>query len=538
MERIESRINPNSPDFRQNRDAMIARCEKLRVDIERIRLGGPENARKRHVERGKLLPRDRVKRLLDPETPFLELSTLAAHGMYDGEAPCASIITGIGRIEGREAVIVANDATVKGGTYYPITVKKHLRAQEIALENRLPCVYLVDSGGAFLPLQAEVFPDREHFGRIFYNMARMSAAGIAQLAVVMGSCTAGGAYVPAMCDENIIVRDQGTIFLGGPPLVRAATGEVVTAEELGGGDVHTRISGVSDHLADDDEHALEIARSVFENLGSRRNHDAVLQQDTPENPHYDPADLYGIISSDPRKPYEVREVIARIVDGSRMHEFKPRYGATLVTGFARIYGYPIGIIANNGVLFSESALKATHFIQMCCARRIPLLFLQNITGFIVGKRYEQGGIAKDGAKMVNAVANAQVPKFTVIIGASNGAGNYGMCGRAYSPRLLFMWPNAKISVMGGEQAANTLLTVKLDQLAREGGKLSPDEQAEFVRPTLEKYEAESSCYYASARLWDDGVIDPLDTRATLALAIAASLNAGIPPAPPFGVFRM
>ncbi|HXD90101.1 MAG TPA: carboxyl transferase domain-containing protein, partial [Candidatus Binataceae bacterium] len=411
-------------------------------------------------------------------------------------------------------------------------------AQEIALENRLPCVYLVDSGGAFLPLQAEVFPDREHFGRIFYNMARMSAAGIAQLAVVMGSCTAGGAYVPAMCDENIIVRDQGTIFLGGPPLVRAATGEVVTAEELGGGDVHTRISGVSDHLADDDEHALEIARSVFENLGARTNLDAVLPQDAPADPHYDPAELYGIISSDPRKPYEVREVIARIVDGSRMHEFKPRYGATLVTGFARIYGYPVGIIANNGVLFSESSLKATHFIQMCCARRIPLLFLQNITGFIVGKRYEQGGIAKDGAKLVNAVANAQVPKFTVIIGASNGAGNYGMCGRAYSPRLLFMWPNAKISVMGGEQAANTLLTVKLDQLARDGGQLSPAEQAEFVRPTLEKYETESNCYYASARLWDDGVIDPLETRATLALAIAASLNAGIPPAPPFGVFRM
>src|SRR5712692_742276 len=364
MERIESRINPNSPDFRQNRDAMIARCENLRVDIERIRLGGPENARKRHVERGKLLPRDRVKRLLDPETPFLELSTLAAHGMYDGDAPCASIITGIGRIEGREAVIVANDATVKGGTYYPITVKKHLRAQEIALENRLPCVYLVDSGGAFLPLQAEVFPDREHFGRIFYNQARMSAARIPQVAVVMGSCTAGGAYVPAMCDENIIVRDQGTIFLGGPPLVRAATGEVVTAEELGGGDVHTRISGVSDHLADDDEHALEIARSVFENLGGRANPDAVLPQDVPEDPHYDPAELYGIISSAPRKPYEVREVIARIVDGSRIHEFKPRYGTSLVTGFARIYGYPVGIIANNGVLFSESALKATHFIQM------------------------------------------------------------------------------------------------------------------------------------------------------------------------------
>ncbi|MGO9268592.1 MAG: carboxyl transferase domain-containing protein [Candidatus Binataceae bacterium] len=538
MERIESRINPNSPEFTQNRDAMMARCNNLRADIEQIRQGGPESARKRHVERGKLLPRERVKRLLDPNTPFLELSTLAGWGMYDGDSPGASIITGIGRIQGREAVIVANDATVKGGTYYPITVKKHLRAQEIALENRLPCVYLVDSGGAFLPLQAEVFPDREHFGRIFYNMARMSAAGIAQVAAVMGSCTAGGAYVPAMCDEAIIVREQGTIFLAGPPLVRAATGEVVTAEELGGGDVHTRISGVSDHLADNDEHALEIARAIFENLGANENAATALKQETPADPYYDPAELYGIISSDPRKPYEVREVIARIVDDSRMHEFKPRYGTTLVTAFARIYGYPVGIIANNGVLFSESALKATHFIQMCCARRIPLLFLQNITGFIVGKRYEQGGIAKDGAKMVNAVANAQVPKFTVVIGASNGAGNYGMCGRAYSPRLLFMWPNAKISVMGGEQAANTLLTVKLDQLAREGDKMSPIEQAEFMRPTLEKYERESSCYYASARLWDDGVIDPLETRATLALGIAASLNAGIPEASRFGVFRM
>jgi 3-methylcrotonyl-CoA carboxylase beta subunit len=538
MERIESRINPNSPEFKQNRDAMLARCNNLRADIEQIRQGGPESARKRHVERGKLLPRDRVKRLLDPNTPFLELSTLAGWGMYDGDSPGASIITGIGRIQGREAVIVANDATVKGGTYYPITVKKHLRAQEIALENRLPCVYLVDSGGAFLPLQAEVFPDREHFGRIFYNMARMSAVGIAQVAAVMGSCTAGGAYVPAMCDEAIIVREQGTIFLAGPPLVRAATGEVVTAEELGGGDVHTRISGVSDHLADNDEHALEIARAIFENLGANENAATALKQETPADPYYDPAELYGIISADPRKPYEVREVIARLVDDSRMHEFKPRYGTTLVTAFARIYGYPVGIIANNGVLFSESALKATHFIQMCCARRIPLLFLQNITGFIVGKRYEQGGIAKDGAKMVNAVANAQVPKFTVVIGASNGAGNYGMCGRAYSPRLLFMWPNAKISVMGGEQAANTLLTVKLDQLAREGDKMSPIEQAEFMRPTLEKYEVESSCYYASARLWDDGVIDPLETRATLALGIAASLNAGIPEASRFGVFRM
>jgi 3-methylcrotonyl-CoA carboxylase beta subunit len=539
MERIESRINPGSPEFKHNREVMEAQVARLRADIERIRQGGPENARKRHTERGKLLVRDRIRRLLDPSSPFLELSVLAAYGMYDGdEPPAASIVTGIGRIHGREAVVVANDATVKGGTYYPITVKKHLRAQEIAMENRLPCVYLVDSGGAFLPLQSEVFPDRDHFGRIFYNMARMSAMGIAQVSLVMGSCTAGGAYIPAMSDESIIVREQGTIFLAGPPLVRAATGEVVSAEELGGGDVHTRISGVSDHLADDDEHALEIARAVFENLGPRPRFDEVLRQDTPEDPYYDPAELYGIISPDPRQPYEVREVIARFADGSRLHEFKPRYGSTLVTGFARIYGYPVGIIANNGVLFSESALKATHFIQMCCERRIPLLFLQNITGFIVGKRYEQGGIAKDGAKMVNAVANAQVPKFTVIIGASNGAGNYGMCGRAYSPRMLFTWPNARISVMGGEQAANTLLTVKLDQLGREGGSMSPEEQREFVRPTLEKYEFESSVYYASARLWDDGVIDPLETRTTLALAIAASLNAGIPAAPTFGVFRM
>jgi 3-methylcrotonyl-CoA carboxylase beta subunit len=537
MERIASRVSVNSPEFKRNREVMETQVAQLRAAIERVRQGGPENARRRHVERGKLLVRDRVKRLIDPSSPFVEFSTLAAWGMYDDESPGASIVTGIGRIEGREAVIVANDATVKGGTYYPITVKKHLRAQEIAIENHLPCVYLVDSGGAFLPLQSEVFPDREHFGRIFYNMAQMSALGIAQVAIVMGSCTAGGAYIPAMADESIIVREQGTIFLAGPPLVRAATGEVVTAEELGGGDVHTRLSGVSDHLADDDGHAIEIARSVFANLGNRPRH-GVLAQDSPEEPYYDPAELYGIISHDPRKPYEVREVIARLVDGSRMHEFKPRYGTSIVTGFARLYGYPVGIIANNGVLFSESALKATHFIELCCARRIPLLFLQNITGFMVGKRYEQGGIAKDGAKMVNAVANAQVPKFTVVIGASNGAGNYGMCGRAYSPRLLFMWPNSRISVMGGEQAANVLLTVKLDQMAREGGKMSPEEQAEFVRPTLEKYDLESSPYFASARLWDDGVIDPLETRATLALGIAASLNAGIPPATTFGVFRM
>ncbi len=538
MERIESRINPQSPEFKRNREAMEAQVNSLRTEIERIRAGrtrertqAPRRARKTAGTRPRY-PSDRSG------SPFLEFSALAAYGMYDDSPPAASIITGIGRIEGREAVIVANDATVKGGTYYPITVKKHLRAQEVAMENHLPCVYLVDSGGAFLPLQSEVFPDREHFGRIFYNMAQMSAAGIAQVAAVMGSCTAGGAYIPAMCDESIIVREQGTIFLAGPPLVRAATGEIVSAEELGGGDVHTRISGVSDHLADNDEHALEIARSVFANLGRRVRADEVLPQEAPEDPYYDPAELYGVISSDPRHPYEVREVIARIVDGSRMHEFKPRYGTSLVTGFARIYGYPVGIIANNGVLFSEAALKATHFIQMCCMRRIPLIFLQNITGFIVGKRYEQGGIAKDGAKMVNAVANAQVPKFTVIIGASNGAGNYGMCGRAYSPRLLFMWPNSKISVMGGEQAANTLLTVKMDQLAREGASMSAEEQKEFMRPTLDKYEFESSCYYASARLWDDGVIDPQQTRATLALGIAASLNAGVPPPTQFGIFRM
>jgi acetyl-CoA carboxylase carboxyltransferase component len=538
MDRIESRISTSSPEYRQNFAVMEGAAKELREAVERVREGGPEHARRRHQERGKLLVRDRVRKLLDPQSAFLELSPLAAWGMYDDEAPSAGIVTGVGRIHGREVVVVANDATVKGGTYYPITVKKHLRAQEIAMQNSLPCVYLVDSGGAFLPLQSDVFPDREHFGRIFYNMARMSAMGIAQVAAVMGSCTAGGAYVPAMCDENIIVREQGTIFLAGPPLVRAATGEEVSAEELGGGDVHTRLSGVSDHLADDDEHALLIARSVFENLGPRTPPEYALQQEEPEDPYYDPREIYGVVSADVRQPYEVREVIARLVDGSRMHEFKPRYGNSLVTGFARIYGYPVGLIANNGVLFSESALKATHFIALCCARRIPLLFLQNITGFIVGKRYEQGGIAKDGAKMVNAVANAQVPKFTVIIGASNGAGNYGMCGRAYSPRMLFMWPNARISVMGGEQAASTLLTVKLDQLKAQQQKMTAPEQAEFMRPTLEKYEHESSCYYSSARLWDDGVIDPTETRAVLALSIAASLNAGIPPATAFGVFRM
>src|SRR5579884_1288601 len=434
MERIESRINPNSPDFKHNRELMKEQVARLRREIERIRQGGPESARKRHTERGKLLVRERIQRLLDPNSPFLEFSVLAGYGMYDGdEPPAGGIITGIGMIHGREVVIVANDATVKGGTYYPITVKKHLRAQEIALENRLPCVYLVDSGGAFLPLQSEVFPDREHFGRIFYNQARMSAAGIPQIAVVMGSSTAGGAYVPAMSDQTVIVRGTGTIFIGGPPLVKAATGEVVTAEELGGADVHTRLSGVSDHLAEDDEHALEIARSIAENLPPPQCDSP--GQIEPEDPCYDPAELYGIVSADTRKPYDVHEVIARLVDGSRMHEFKPRYGPTLVTGFARLFGYPVGIIANNGVLFSESALKATHFIEICCQRRIPLIFLQNITGFIVGREYENRGIAKDGAKMVMAVANAAVPKFTVIIGGSFGAGNYGMCGRAYDPRF-------------------------------------------------------------------------------------------------------
>jgi acetyl-CoA carboxylase carboxyltransferase component len=536
MERIESRINTNGAEYKDNLRAMEAAIARLRVAIERARAGGPQPAHRLHQERGKLLARERVKHLLDGQSPFLELSPLAAYGMYGDEAPAAGIVTGIGRVHGREVMVVANDATVKGGTYYPMTVKKHLRAQEIALENRLPCVYLVDSGGAFLPLQDEIFPDREHFGRIFYNQARMSAMGVVQVAVVMGSCTAGGAYVPAMCDENVIVKNQGTIFLGGPPLVRAATGEQVTAEELGGGDVHTRLSGVCDHLAEDDAHALEIARMVLADAGPRPGR--APAPDEPEEPHYDPAELYGIVPQDPRKSYDVREVVARLVDGSRIHEFKARYGATVVTAFARLYGYAIGIVANNGVLFSESALKATHFIQLCCARQVPLLFLQNITGFIVGKRYEQGGIAKDGAKMVNAVANAQVPKLTVLIGASNGAGNYGMCGRAYAPRFLFTWPNSRISVMGGEQAARTLLTVKIEQLKRRGLTMNETEQAEFMRPILDKYERESSCFYSTARLWDDGVLDPAETRLVLALALAAAYNAPVPCSAQFGVFRM
>jgi 3-methylcrotonyl-CoA carboxylase beta subunit/propionyl-CoA carboxylase len=479
--------------------------------------------------------RDRIDALLDPGSPFLELSPLAALDMYEGDTPGAGLVTGIGRVSGREVVIVANDATVKGGTYYPLTVKKHLRAQQVALDNRLPCVYLVDSGGAFLPLQAEVFPDRDHFGRIFFNQARMSADGIAQIAVVMGSCTAGGAYVPAMSDEAIIVKGTGTIFLGGPPLVKAATGEEVTAEELGGADVHTRLSGVADYLAEDDAHALHLARTAVSTLHTAKTPPPDVA--APEDPAYDPAEIYGIVGVDVRKPYDVREVIARMVDGSRFDEFKERYGPTLVTGFARLHGYLVGIVANNGVLFSESALKATHFIELCNMRAIPLVFLQNITGFMVGRQYERGGIAKDGAKMVHAVAASVVPKFTVIIGGSFGAGNYGMCGRAYEPRLLWMWPNARISVMGGEQAAGVLTTVKRDQLARDGRTLEPDEETAIRQPLLDKYEREGSPYYSTARLWDDGILDPARTREALALGLSAAFNAPIP-RPKFGVFRM
>lgn len=509
--------------FIENTTHMRAVVQDLRSRLHNIRDGGGPAAVKKHTDRGKLFVRDRIERLLDPDAPFLEFSALAAGGMYDDDAPAAGIITGIGRVQDRLCVIVANDATVKGGTYYPITVKKHLRAQEVALENHLPCIYLADSGGAFLPLQAEVFPDREHFGRIFYNQARMSAQRIPQIAVVMGSCTAGGAYVPAMSDETVIVRQQGTIFLGGPPLVKAATGEDVTAEELGGADVHCRSSGVADHYAANDEDALAIARNIVQNLGPIA--DAGPDFD-PVDPHYDAAELYGIIQKDVRKPYDVREIIARIVDGSAFHEFKSLYGTTVVTGFARIWGYPVGIVANNGVLFSESALKATHFIEMCSQRGTPIVFLQNITGFMVGRDYESGGIAKDGAKMVAAVSNASVPKFTVIIGGSYGAGNYGMCGRAYQPRMLWMWPNARISVMGGEQAANVLLTVKMEQAKRQGRPpLDVAEQAAITDPILAKYEHEGSSYYSSARLWDDGVIDPADTRTVLALGLGAARGA-------------
>jgi acetyl-CoA carboxylase carboxyltransferase component len=507
----------------------------LRQRLRQVQAGGGAEAVARHRRRGKLLARERIARLNDSGAPFLELGALAASGLYDGDAPSAGIVTGIGTVAGREVVIVANDATVKGGTYYPLTVKKHLRAQEVAEQNHLPCIYLVDSGGAFLPLQAEVFPDRDHFGRIFYNQARMSALGIPQIAVVMGSCTAGGAYVPAMSDETVIVRGTGTIFLGGPPLVKAATGEDVSAEDLGGADVHTRLSGVADHLAENDEHALGITRRIVANLQGCK--DSPWDIAPPKPPRADPEDVYGLIPRDPRRQIDVRDVIARLVDDSELDEHKARYGTTLVCGFARLAGYPVGIIANNGILFSESALKATHFIELCCARRIPLVFLQNITGFMVGREYENRGIARDGAKMVMAVANANVPKFTVVIGGSFGAGNYAMCGRAYGPRQLWLWPNSRTSVMGGEQAANVLLTVRLDQLRARGETMTAEQQEAFKAPTLDAYEREGSPYFSTARLWDDGVIDPVDTRTVLALGISAALNAPIPPTT-FGVFRM
>jgi acetyl-CoA carboxylase carboxyltransferase component len=532
---LESHVDPNSDLFKTNAERMAALVADLRARTAEARQGGGPRYLERHRAQGKLPVRERIDKLLDPGSSFLELSPLAASGLYDNEAPAAGIVTGIGRVSGRELLIVANDATVKGGTYYPLTVKKHVRAQQVALDNRLPCVYLVDSGGAFLPLQADVFPDREHFGRIFYNQARMSAERIPQIAVVMGSCTAGGAYVPAMSDETIIVKGTGTIFLGGPPLVKAATGEEVTAEELGGADVHTRLSGVADYFAEDDEHALHLARTIVTTLNMAKR--LPVDMTDPEEPIYDPKEIYGIVNVDTRKAYDVREVIARLVDGSRFDEFKERYATTLVTGFARLHGFLVGIVANNGVLFSESALKATHFIELCNLRGVPLLFLQNITGFMVGREYERGGIAKDGAKMVHAVANSVVPKFTVIIGGSFGAGNYGMCGRAYEPRFLWMWPNSRISVMGGEQAAGVLTTVKRDQLDRQGKTLSAEEEAAIRNPILEKYDREGSPYYSTARLWDDGILDPAETRQALALGLSAAFNAPIPEAK-FGVFRM
>ena len=535
MDVIQSMVRTDDPEFRANRKAMQELVRELNDRLETARQGGGPKAQARHREQGKLPVRERIDRLIDAGSPLLELSPLAAFGMYDGAAPAAGLVTCVGRVNGREVMILANDATVKGGTYFPVTVKKHLRAQQVALENRLPCVYLVDSGGAFLPLQAEVFPDRHDFGRIFFNQAQMSARSIAQVAVVMGSCTAGGAYVPAMSDQTIIVKGTGTIFLGGPPLVKAATGEDVTAEKLGGADVHTRLSGVADYLADDDDHALRLARSVLSTIHMPQRQIPDLAE--PEDPLYDPEELLGIIPTGLRTQYDVREVIARVVDGSRFDEFKARYGATLVSGFARVHGLLVGILANNGVLFSESALKATHFIQLCSLRRVPLVFLQNITGFIVGREYEEKGIAKDGAKMVHAVANTAVPKLTVIIGGSFGAGNYGMCGRAYDPRLLWMWPNARISVMGGEQAADVLATVKRDQAERDGRQLSDDAVEAIRAPILDKYEREGSPYYSTARLWDDGILDPVRTRAALALALAAAYNSPIPDSS-FGVFRM
>jgi acetyl-CoA carboxylase carboxyltransferase component len=532
---IETQVDPDSEEYRLNLEQMDALEAELRSHLDKLKEGGGAESVARHRAQGKLLPRERVDRILDPGSPFLEIGALAAHGLYDGQAPGAGMVTGVGRIRHREVMVVANDATVKGGTYFPMTVKKHLRAQEIAEENHLPCVYLVDSGGAFLPLQDQVFPDRDHFGRIFFNEARMSAQGISQISVVLGSCTAGGAYVPAMSDEAIIVKGRGTIFLGGPPLVKAATGEEVSAEALGGADVHCRTSGVADHYALDEEQALAWARDVISHLTPKKEVPWDVRE--PEEPAYDPRGIGGVIPRNIRKTYDVREVIARIVDGSRFSEFKALYGSTLVTGFAHIFGYPVGILGNNGVLFSESALKATHFIEMCSLRKIPLVFLQNITGFIVGKEYEARGIAKDGAKMVHAVANAQVPKFTVIIGGSFGAGNYGMCGRAYQPRQLWMWPNARISVMGGEQAASVLAQVKQEQFERQGRSMTPAEIATFKAPILAKYEEEGSPYYSTARLWDDGVIAPSDTRTVLGLGISAALNAPIGE-PRFGVFRM
>jgi len=532
---LSTAVDPGAAEFRANAERMRALTAELRDRRAAAAQGGPARARERHVGRGKLLPRDRVTNLIDPGSPFLELSPLAAGGMYNDAIHGASLITGIGRVDGRECMIVCNDSTIKGGTYYPMTVKKHLRAQEIARENRLPCLYLVDSGGANLPHQTDVFPDREHFGRIFYNQAMMSSLGIPQIAVVMGSCTAGGAYVPAMSDETVIVRNQGTIFLGGPPLVKAATGEVVSAEDLGGADVHARKSGVADHYAQDDHHALSIARRIVSHLNVKKTVDIPLT--TPCDPAYDIAELDGLVPADLKKQYDVREVIARLVDASEFDEFKALYGTTLVTGFAHIHGMPVGILGNNGILFSESALKAAHFIELCCQRRIPLLFLQNIVGFMVGRDYEAGGIAKDGAKMVTAVACAQVPKITLIVGGSYGAGNYGMCGRAYSPRFLFTWPNARISVMGGEQAASVLATVKRDNIEAGGAKWSEIEEEEFKAPIRDQYEAEGNPYYATARLWDDGIIAPSETRRVLALAFSAALNAPVPETR-FGVFRM
>ncbi|WP_286272616.1 carboxyl transferase domain-containing protein [Thalassotalea hakodatensis] len=535
MAKIISKINSRSPEFIENAQHMQLQVDDLKQKLNQIKHGGGERSRDRHLSRGKLLPRDRVNELLDPGAPFLELSQLAAYEVYDDDVPAAGIITGIGRVGGQECVIVANDATVKGGTYYPLTVKKHLRAQTIAQENNLPCIYLVDSGGANLPNQDDVFPDREHFGRIFFNQATMSAKAIPQIAVVMGSCTAGGAYVPAMADESIIVKEQGTIFLAGPPLVKAATGEVVSAEDLGGADVHCRTSGVADHYAQNDNHALELARTAVTNL----NRVKPVQMDIKPviEPEYPVEDIYGIIPKDTKQPFDIREIIARIVDGSEFDEFKALYGTTLVCGFARIFGYPVGIIANNGILFGESAQKGAHFIELCAQRKIPLVFLQNITGFMVGQQYESGGIAKHGAKMVTAVATAQVPKFTVLIGGSFGAGNYGMCGRAYDPRFLFMWPNARISVMGGEQAAGVLAQVKRDQKEKRGETWSTEAEQSFKQPIIDTYEHQGHPYYASARLWDDGVIDPADTRQVLGLAISASLNKAIEETK-FGIFRM